>query len=637
MPLNNKYCHAAEQIERASAYNFQCILDQLFEQSLERKSFTDLLGYILSEENILLAYQNVWSQLGKTGSDFRKQEWGTIGGMSMDQVRNTLEFILKGSVHGYRPKPTRLKEIRRPDGSARKICIPEIWDRLVQQCILQIIEPICEARFSNNSYGYRSNRCAEHAIAETHRLMQRSHMRYIIECEVGELSACISHAKLIRQIWALGIRDRTLIFILKRILRSPVRMPDGRVVMNETGIIQGGILGPVFLNIALNELDQWIDSQWQEHPVIHAFKCPVNSQGVRIKSNAYSAMRKTNLKEMYIIRYGEHIRIFCRKHWDAVRTGYAVEKWLRRRMKLSPSAIHIKIVDTHCRYMKFLGFKLKLFKRGTKWVVKSHVDDDRIRGIYRTLKRQFAKIPHARNKHHATSLIRRYNISVLAIQHYYDIATDVSIDFRKVQYLINIVAKGRLHANRKNKGLLVRNGRMLSEFEKKRYGCSTALRYYKRSGEPVYPIGYANPRPPLSKKRSVCSYTPEGRRQLSVKNKVHLDLLIALMKRTVRQESLEYNANRIALYSAQKGKCGITNRVFRESAEIHCHHIIPRKFGGSDKAENLILVLDSVHRLIHMVSNTTAAEEMNNLRLTKPMLKKINKLREAAGNQPVML
>ncbi|HAR2082238.1 TPA: group II intron reverse transcriptase/maturase, partial [Enterococcus faecium] len=91
--------------------------------------------------------------------------------------------------------------------------IPSIWDRIAQQCILQVLEPICEAKFNNHSYGFRPNRSAEHAIADCMARMNQSHMEYVVDVDIKGFFDEVNHTKLMRQIWSMGIRDKQLLLI----------------------------------------------------------------------------------------------------------------------------------------------------------------------------------------------------------------------------------------------------------------------------------------------------------------------------------------------------------------------------------------------------------------------------------------
>ncbi len=634
---NDGKTNVVDNLRHSEYYNLQNRFDDLYQRSSNGEKFQNLMDDILSRENILLAYRNIKTNKGSHTPGSDKVTMKDITKLTSDEVVEKVRFIMVGSVHGYRPKPVRRKEIPKPDGSLRPLGIPCIWDRIVQQSIKQVLEPICEAKFSNNSYGFRPNRCVEHAIAETHRLLQRSKLGYVVEFDIKGFFDNVNHSKLIRQMWALGIQDKKLIFIIKRILKAPIKMPNGETFIPQKGTPQGGIISPILANIVLNELDHWIDSQWLKSPIIDKFSLPRNKSGKLIKSNAYLNMRKTNLKELYIIRYADDFRIFCRTYEDAVRSKEAITQWIETRLKLEVSQEKTRIVNVRRKYMEFLGFKIKLYQKGNGWKVKSHVSDKRLEKVLKEFKWQFAKIPHIKNKEHEMSVIRRYNAMVLGVQGYYNIATDICKDFRIIQHRINIVAKNRLHAKNSRKSKLSKKGRELTTFEKKMYGASKALRYMKSSGEPIYLIGYVKPKPPISKLERVCAYTVEGRKGLHDSLQIDKRLLIELMKNTNPNQSIEFNDNRLSLFSAQMGKCSVTQRIFRSTGEIHCHHKHPKEKGGGDEYANLTLVLETVHKLIHAKNKETINKYLKIINLTLYELEKVNKLREMAGNDKIVV
>lgn len=186
---------------------------------------------------------------------------------------------------------------------------------------MQILEPICEAKFSEKSYGFKPNRSAENAIAEVERLVQRSHLQYVVDF------------KLMRQLWTLGIRDTKVPRIIKQMLRAAIQMLDKSIVHPSKGTPQGGILSPLLANVVLNELDCWISSQWQnmKNPPKRQY---IKRNGHRNLGNEYKALRKTKLKKMYIVRYADDFKIFCRTRQDAIKIKMAVKGWLRHRFKL---------------------------------------------------------------------------------------------------------------------------------------------------------------------------------------------------------------------------------------------------------------------------------------------------------------
>ena len=174
--------------------------------------------------------------------------------------------------------------------------------------ILQVMEPICEAKFSENSNGFRPNRSAETAIAQCCRLIQVQHLYHVVDLDIKGFFDNINHTKLIRQIWSLGIRDKKLLCIIKQMLKAPVILPNGEKIYPTKGTPQGGILSPLLANIVLNELDWWIASQWENMPTRTEFTIRQNRAGAEIKSHVYRALRRSNLKEMHSVRYGSRSR-----------------------------------------------------------------------------------------------------------------------------------------------------------------------------------------------------------------------------------------------------------------------------------------------------------------------------------------
>lgn len=220
---------------------------------------------------------------------------------------------------------------------ARPLGIPCIWDRLVQQCIKQVMEPVCEAKFSKNSYGFRPNHSVENAIARSYQLLQHANLHYVIEFDIKGFFDNVNHAKLIRQIWAMGIHDKKLIFVIRRILKAPIKLEDGTFITPDKGTPQGGIISPLLANIVLNELDHWVESQWQW--------CPICKRNTR-PDNGYRQAKKSNLKEMFIVRYADDFRIFCRTT-DAYENLILIKNSVHK-------LIHASKAETIYKYMDLL-------------------------------------------------------------------------------------------------------------------------------------------------------------------------------------------------------------------------------------------------------------------------------------------
>lgn len=625
-----------DDLRHAEYYQMQPIFDDLYARSLKGETFDDLVKIILMRENILLAYRNIKANTGSNTAGTDKLTIRDIGKLTPEDVVEKVRFIIQGSKHGYRPKPVRRKDIPKSSDptATRPLGIPCIWDRLVQQCIKQIMEPICEAKFSDNSYGFRPNRSVEHAIQATYYRLQRSNLHYVVEFDIKGFFDHVNHPKLIRQIWTMGIHDKHLIYILKQILKAPIKLPDGSILRPTEGTPQGGIISPLLANIVLNELDHWIEGQWQHNPIVYKYSIGKNRNGGEVLSNGYRAMRDTKLKEMYIVRYADDFRVFCRTKTDANKVMIAVSKWLQERLKLEVSTEKTRIVNVKRKHSEFLGFSIKVQKKGKKHVVSSHMSKKAIRNAKNKLKEQAKRIATPRKERNEIGEIRLYNSIVLGIQNYYRIATNINVDCSAMNREVMTILTNRLDRGRKNR--LRRTGRELTTEEKRRFGDSKMLRYVAGSEEPIYPIGYVQHKNPMNKKRKVCSYTAEGRaeihRNLEIPNKY---LMRQMMQQPLYERSVEYADNRISLFSAQWGRCAITGKPFTSLDDVHCHHKLPRHLGGTDAYDNLLLVLKPVHKLIHAVEEQKIKLYLKTLNLTKIQLNKLNKFRKTAGLKPI--
>lgn len=374
------------------------------------------------------------------------------------------------------------------------------------------MEPICEAKFSENSYGFRPNRSVEHAIARTYRLLQMSNLHYVIEFDIKGFFDNVDHSKLIKQIWTLGIRDKELIYIIKRILKAPIKMPEDTLVKPEKGTPQGGILSPLLANIVLNELDRWVESQWQYNKVTDNYRQRPQANGTVDRSHGYRAIREsTKLKEMWIVRYADDFRIFCKIKSDAEKTKIAIEKWLKDRLRLDISQEKTRIVNTRVRPMEFLGFSIKVHKKkkNSKYVVDSHISPKALKDKSDKLANQVKVFCKYKDSDQGAKEVVIYNSMVLGIQNYYRIATNVASDLNEIQQRTYRIMYNRLNTQRGN--ALRKEGRTLTLLERQRFGKSKSLRYIAGTREPIYPIYYIQFKNPMAFNRRICPYTVEGR------------------------------------------------------------------------------------------------------------------------------
>lgn len=300
-----------QKIRNAEYYDMQNIFDELYADSKKGCHFRNLVEIIKSPENIKLAYRNMRKNSGsKTAGTDKK----TISDLNK-WTESALIAHVQRRLDWYTPNAVRRVEIPKDNGKTRPLGIPTIMDRLIQQCIMQVLEPICEAKFYKRSNGFRPNHSAENAIAQAERMIQNVGCHYVVDIDIKSFFDNVSHGKLLKQMWAMGIQDKKLLSIISAMLKAEVAGAG----FPEKGTPQGGIISPLLSNIVLNELDWWIVSQWEEMPTRKNYVHRIYANGTPDKSCTIWVLRnKTNLKECYVVRYADDFKIFCKKRSDAV-------------------------------------------------------------------------------------------------------------------------------------------------------------------------------------------------------------------------------------------------------------------------------------------------------------------------------
>ena len=312
--------NSAEHEGYAGAYNSERITENNVIDA--DKSKERLLEQIVDRDNLNRAFKRVKSNKGAHGID----------GMKVDELLQYLketgsqlrQSILDGK---YRPNPVRRVEIPKEDGKKkRKLGIPTVVDRLVQQAISQVLTPIFEKQFSDNSYGFRPGRSAHQAIRKSQDNIDEGY-RYVVDMDLEKYFDTVNQSKLI-EVLSRTIKDGRLISLIHKYLRAGVIVKHS-YEETEVGVPQGGPLSPILSNIMLNELDKELERRG------HRF-----------------------------VRYADDLLIFCKSRRSAQRTLENILPFIEKKLFLKVN--REKTVVGYAGKVKFLGFGFYRYKGKTR-------------------------------------------------------------------------------------------------------------------------------------------------------------------------------------------------------------------------------------------------------------------------------
>ncbi|MGL5576145.1 MAG: group II intron reverse transcriptase/maturase [Sarcina sp.] len=591
-------------------YTMQHIFDSLYEESLKGNALTDLMQYITSENNILLAYRNIKKNKGSTTCGTDKLD------ISIYKDINSKLFVrrIQNSLNNYLPKSVKRVEIPKPNGKTRPLGIPCIEDRIIQQCIKQVIEPICEAKFHKHSYGFRPNRSTDHAIARSMYLMNKNRLHYVVDVDVKGFFDNVNHNKLKKQLWSLGIQDKNLLSIIGKILKSEIQ----GIGIPTKGTPQGGIISPLLANVVLNELDWWISSQWETMKTKHKY----NGDKKHVNSNKNKALKNTNLKEIWLVRYADDFKIFCRNSKTAQKMYVATKNWLKERLDLDISQEKSKVTNLRRNYTEFLGFKLMVQPKKKKYVCKSKMCDKAVQSTINKLKEQIKKI----QKNNNSKEVSRLNSMILGSHNYYNSATNISLDFGYINFLVTKSLDIRLRNSITDKP-------KYSETYKRLYGNYNGKTRTVQNVT-IFPIYGCKNKPPMCFAQEICNYTKTGREIIHNNLRNGALLIMRYLAKGNEYMSSELFDNSISLIAGQQGICYLTQTEL-EIGNMECHHKKPKSLGGTDEYKNLVWLCYEAHKLVHATEQDTISKYLEVLKLDEKGLKRLNTLRKLVGNSVI--
>ena len=285
----------------------------------------NLMEQILHKDNLNKAYKKVKSNKGAGGVD----------GMSVDELlgflrENQKQLIQKIKDGKYKPNPVRRVEIpKETKGEFRKLGVPTVVDRVFQQAITQVLSPIYEKQFSENSFGFRPNRSAHDALKQCQRNVNDGYV-YVVDMDLEKFFDTVSQSKLI-EVLSRTIKDGRVISLIHKYLNAGV-ISKGMFEKTEVGMPQGGPLSPLLSNIMLNELDKELTRRG------HRF-----------------------------VRYADDCMIFCKSRKSAERTLNNIMPYIEGKLFLKVN--RTKSCVAHISKVKYLGYSFYRYKGKSRFRV----------------------------------------------------------------------------------------------------------------------------------------------------------------------------------------------------------------------------------------------------------------------------
>lgn len=559
-------------------------------------NFTGILEVIASEPNIITAIHNIKSNKGSHTA-------GVDGKVIDDYLgRNYDELIKQVREQLFRYKPEKVRRVYIPKpgkNEKRPLGIPTIIDRIIQECVRNVIEPIADAQFFEHSYGFRPMRSASMAIARIHRIMHTSKCCWIVEGDIKGFFDNIDHNVMIESLWNIGIRDKRVLCIIKQMLKAGVM---DECTVSEMGTPQGGIISPLLANIYLNRFDNFMTGDFERKRL----RRPHTR-----RDGELTAMRNhSNLKTCYYVRYADDWVILTDNREDAEKLKYKAKRYLADTLKLELSEEKTLITNTRKKAMKFLGTEIRMFYKNEKWVCKVSPERERFQRKMLELRREIfylRKVP-TWDMERLVQNITRVNSIITGLVNYYSMCDQISVVARDYAWKLKYTAYkslkrygGKWIPAEKVANLIGyhygHKAHIPAIWYKGRYIGITDLNFAKW----VMPIPKNQKETPFTAEGQAIYYTRMRKRSLRVRvdevNTSEHALALRMSKHPLY--NFEYFMNRPYAYNRDKGKCKICGGDVLPN-EVRIHHVkkkLPRN--QVNKVKNLITVHRYCHDLIH--------------------------------------
>jgi len=543
---------------------------------------------VYEPNNVALAVRQLSKSKGKMAKGIDGTNYETLENYSIAELAEIVKDRLIKKKMDY-VRRTHIPKGK--TGKMRPIGICSVWDKLTEKCITLVIEPYCETKFVDSSFGFREQVSPHNALAKVKNQCQT--MPYVLSLDLQDYFGTINPDVAYREFWHIGIKDQIILNYIYRFIKKGY-MENTIKIEHPFGAEQGSIIGPLISNVYLHRFDVWLREQgdhWHDKGVdkFHSAQKRRN-------------MALTNLKIGIHARYADDILVLCKDFQDAERFRYSITKYLTGNMKLMVNEEKTKIYDLTKETMKYLGYMFYVFKGNSvacqsygKLTVSNTLPEKKADEIVEKCGDLLKAIRDKTN----FETIHDWNAYVVGIHNYYRGMTHFGKCFAKIGWRIY-----KLFYHTMNKRVkFIEEQSCKNNFMERRYETWGKNGYYCFETYPIIQINWAN-------WDSKLIHAGVGK----VKRKNPYDYGEKKHKPGVSLEDIGYLVNtsryiknsrlamfRISKYSSCKGVSYISGEYVPVS-EYHCHHIKPVEKGGTNDFDNLCVLSEAEHDILHSLT-----------------------------------
>ncbi|GAB6472594.1 group II intron reverse transcriptase/maturase [Bacillus cereus] len=591
----------------------------------QTRGFKSLIEIIESEPVILRAIEKLKRNDGSMTPGVDDKTIENFLQMHYDEL---LDYVRK-ALRNYHPEPVRRVWIDKPGKTEKRpLGIPTVGDRIIQECVRIVIEPILEAQFWKHSYGFRPFRDAHHAYARMVDIIFKTGNFWVVEGDISKFFDNVNHKILLKKLHAMGIRDKRVLMLIKQMLKAGV-MSETKT--NELGTPQGGIISPLLANAYLHNLDKWVTREWEEKKLQKRYNDP---------SAHKKAMReRSNLKPAYFIRYADDWVLITDTKENAIKWKHRISKYLNNKLRLKLSDEKTLVTNVTQKAAKFLGFEIKFRKKYDTeelrkkrqrigqhgFVAQTKPDEDRLKSKMAELRTKIKKIRKKKTKAEAVHQINLVNSTILGLHNYYSITSLVNPVMARYSYSIWFTAR---RSTKKLNSFMI-DANKTDNLTMKHAGYRTEVVAIKHEGQIIgitrtvfvtTKIKKTDDMIKVLKNQKETPFTPEGRKLYFARSGkrpmaeredevLSLDLSIGIMNRKKKKNpryNTEFMCNRGRAFNIAKGNCQCCKRTVGKYLHFHTHHTKPYlPLSEVNKTKNLAIVCYKCHIIIHNERITT--------------------------------